>query len=170
MSKRSLVSRPTPTIRIPYDFDYTALLGTAVYAFAYYEWVVIYLIQQFEPGFVHRYCRGLPMPSGGVKNKFVNILKNPVASYTSVSRDELRACCDRFAALIATRNALIHAHPVTDSDGGQILYRQGRLDRSLPDMKWSKEAVERAIQDFDAAACEANALLQRLLVEKSARK
>lgn len=154
-----LMSRPTLAIRIPYDSDYTALLGTAVYAFAYYEWVVIYLIQQFEPGFVRRYCRGSPMPSGDVKKKLANILNNPATSYTRVSRDELRACCDRFAELIETRNALIHAHPITDADGGQILHRQAGLDRPLPDMKWSKEVVERAIHEFDAAACEANALL-----------
>ncbi len=38
--------------RVPFDPNYTALVGTAVYVFAYYEWAVIYLIQQFKPGFV----------------------------------------------------------------------------------------------------------------------
>lgn len=88
---------------------------------------------------------------------------NDPTSCTTVSRDELQACCNRFTALIERRNALIHAHPITDTDGGQILHRQGRLDRPLPDMKWSRENVERAIHEFDAAACEAHALLYRCL-------
>jgi hypothetical protein len=39
-------------VRVPYDPDYNALVGTAVYVFAYYEWAAIYIIEQFKPGFV----------------------------------------------------------------------------------------------------------------------
>lgn len=158
-----IVNPSTVDIRTPYDPDYTALLGTAVYVFAYYEWAVIYLIQQYSPGFVHRYCRGAPMPSGQVRAELEKIMSDPTISYTAVSRDELQICHDRFAALIERRNALIHAHPITDADGGQILYRQARLDRPLPDMKWSRENVQQAIREFDAAACEASELLHRCL-------
>jgi len=61
------------------------------------------------------------------------------------------------------RNALIHAHPITDQDGSQILSYQGRADRPLPDMKWPVAEVQAAIREFDAAACKANELLHRLL-------
>lgn len=150
-------------LRIPFDPDYTALLGRATYVFAYYEWAVIHLIEQFRPGFLNRYCRGKPMTSGDVKRALEEIMKDSAISCMRISREELRACCISFATLIEKRNALIHAHPITDTDGGQVLYRQARPDRPLPDMKWSKEDVEHVLYEFDAAACEANVLLHRCL-------
>ena len=149
--------------RVPHDPVYTALLGTAVYLFAYYEWAVIYLIQQFKPGFVSRYCRGAPMTSGQVKAELLAILNDPSVSYTVVSKAEIQACHDEFARLIDKRNALIHAHPITDHDGSQILNYQTKPDRSLPDMKWPVSEIETTIQEFDEAACSTNTLLHRLL-------
>ena len=149
--------------RVPYDPSYTALVGAAVYVFAYYEWAVIYLIQQFKPGFVARYCRGGPMTSAQVKRELQTILDDKATIYTHVSRAELVACRNRFALLIDKRNALIHAHPITDTDGSKILNYQTRVDRPLPDMKWPVATVSGALHEFDAAACEANALLHRLL-------
>ena len=153
----------TVRTRVPYDSQYSALVGTAVYVFAYYEWAVIYLIQQFKPGFVARYCRGAPMTSGGVKKELEAILANPTTNYTAVTAAELEACFQEFARLIDRRNALIHAHPITDRDGSQILNYQAKVDRSLPDMKWPVSEVEAAITEFDIAACSANDLVHRLL-------
>ena len=149
--------------RVPYDPQYTALVGKAVYVFAYYEWAVIYLIEQFKPGFVNRYCRGAPMTSGGVKKELEGVVNSHGTILSNVSRPELEACVMRFSALVKKRNALIHAHPITDRDGSQILNYQARVDRPLPDMKWPVSEVEAAITEFDSAACEANALLHRLL-------
>jgi hypothetical protein len=148
---------------VPIDKNYTALVGTAVYVFAYYEWAVIYLIQQFRPGFVSRYCRGAPMTSSQVKRELTAILNDASTLYTKVSRAEIEACCNRFTCLIDKRNALIHAHPITDTDGSQILNYQTKIDRPLPDMKWPVTNVERVLQEFDAAACDANALLHRFV-------
>jgi hypothetical protein len=149
--------------RVPFDPSYTALVGTAVYVFAYYEWAVIYLIQQFKPDFVARYCRGAPMTSGQVKRELEAILNDTATVYAKVSRAELEVCCNRFASLIDKRNALIHAHPITDTDGSQILNYQAKVDRPLPDMKWPMSTVSQVLQEFDVAACDANALLHRLL-------
>jgi hypothetical protein len=149
--------------RVPFDPTYTAVIGTAIYVFAYYEWAVIYLIQQFRPGFVSRYCRGAPMTSGHVKRELEAVLEDAATDYTRVPRADLEACCERFASLIHKRNALIHAHPITDTDGAQILNYQARVDRPLPDMKWPLGSVEQVLREFDAAACDANALLHRLL-------
>lgn len=153
----------TVRTRVPYDPQYTALVGTAVYVFAYYEWAVIYLIQQFKPGFVSRYCRGAPMTSGGVRRELEEVITSPHTAYTAVTKAELEACFQEFARLIDKRNALIHAHPITDHDGSQILNYQARVDRPLPDMKWPIAEVEAAIAEFDLAACAANELLHRLL-------
>jgi hypothetical protein len=129
----------------------------------YYEWSVIYLIEQFKPGFVARYCRGAPMPSGQVRQELESILSDSTIVYTKVSRAELEACRTLFASLIDKRNALIHAHPITDTDGSQILNYQTRVDRPLPDMRWPVVSVNDVLQEFDAAACETNELLHRLL-------
>ena len=149
--------------RVPYEPSYTALVGTAVYVFAYYEWALIYLIQQFKPGFVGRYSRGKPMTSGGVRAELEAVLADPATVYSKVSKLELQACCTLFAQLIDKRNALIHAHPITDQDGSQILNYQTAPNRPLPDMKWPTASVEAVLGEFDAAACDANALLHRLL-------
>jgi hypothetical protein len=149
--------------RVQFDPSYTALVGTAVYVFAYYEWAVIYLIQQFKPGFVACYCRGAPMTSGQVMRELEAILNDTATVYARVSRAELEVCCNRFASLIDKRNTLIHAHPITDTDGSQILNYQAKVDRPLPDMKWPMSTVSQVLQEFDAAACDANSLLHRLL-------
>jgi hypothetical protein len=149
--------------RVPFDPDYTALVGRAVYVFAYYEWSVIYLIEQFKSGFVARYCRGAPMTSGQVRKELEAITGDAAIVYTKVSKADLQAACSRFADLIEKRNALIHAHPITDSDGSQILNYQARADRPLPDMKWPVASVHDVLEKFDAAACDTNDLLHRLL-------
>jgi hypothetical protein len=131
--------------------------------FAYYEWAVIYLVERFKRGFVTRYCRGAPMTSGQVRKELEAILSDSSTVYTKVSQAELEGACSLFASLIEKRNALIHAHPITDSDGSQILNYQARVDRPLPDLKWPVASVQEVLQEFDAAACEANDLLHRLL-------
>lgn len=150
-------------IRTPYDPQYTALVGTAVYIFACYEWSIIYLIDQFKPGFVGRYSRGKPMTSGAVKKELQSIIKDPNTSYSDVPKAEIAACYDEFDKLVDLRNALIHAHPVTDYAGSQMLNYQTSVDRNIPDMKWSESRIRSAIQEFDEAAHSANKLLHRLL-------
>ena len=148
--------------RVPYDRGYTALLGAAVYLFASYEWNVIYLIQQFRPEFVNRYCRGAPMASGQVGLALQKVLEDPGVIYKNVSKAEVEACHAEFVRLLKKRNALIHAHPMTQDDGAQILNYQARLHRPWPDLKWTVVEVETAIREFDAAACSTNDLLRRL--------
>lgn len=91
------------------------------------------------------------------------VLADSQTSCTVVTNSELEACIQEFARLISKRNALIHAHPITDHDGSQILNHQARVDHPLPDMKWPAGEVEAVIAEFDVAACAANELLQRLL-------
>jgi hypothetical protein len=138
------------------------MVGKAVYLFAYYEWTIIYIIEYLRSGFVGEYTRGGSMTSGAVRLRFQNTIDSPSVSFVKVSRAELQACCDKFEGLIVKRNALIHAHPITDLDGSQILAYQTKPSKPLPDMKWPKSQVESAIGEFDVAACEAGGLLDRL--------
>lgn len=62
------------TTRTPIDDQYVCLVGKAVYLFAYYEWTIIYIIEQLEKGFVGEYSRGKPMTSGKVSYRFGNVI------------------------------------------------------------------------------------------------
>lgn len=148
--------------RVPVDDLYAALVGKALYVFAYYEWTIIYVIDYLRSGFVSRYSRGSSMTSGNVRQELQDTINNPQTSFAKFSKAELQACCDEFEKLIVKRNALIHAHPATDSDGSQILAYQTKTTKPLPDMKWPKNEVESIIQEFDAAACRAGSILDKL--------
>ncbi len=148
--------------RVPVDDSYAALVGKAVYVFACYEWTIIYAIEYLQSGFVHKYSRGGSMTSGNVRQELQNTISSPLVSFAKVSQAELQACCDEFEKLIVKRNALIHAHPITDSDGSQILAYQTKITKPLPDMKWPRPEVEALIQEFDAAACRAGVILDRV--------
>jgi hypothetical protein len=147
--------------RVPVDDSYAALVGKAVCVFAYYEWTIIYLIEHLQSGFVAKYSRGNPMTSSNVRDELKKEIDNLHASFAKVSQKELQDCCDDFTKLIVKRNALIHAHPITDSDGSQILAYQTKPTKSLPDIKWQGKVVLSSIQEFDSAACRAGALLDR---------
>jgi hypothetical protein len=98
-------------IHIPMDNNYTQLLGKAVYAFSYYEWTVIYIIDHLKTGFVSDYCRGKkPLTSGDVLKEFEILLKDNMDQF-------LNKCKNDFSLLIRERNALIHAPPCTSKDG-----------------------------------------------------
>lgn len=150
------------TTRIPVDDEYAALVGKAVYIFAYYEWTIIYIIEYLESGFVGNYSRGKLMTSGAVLNKFKEVVANLTVLPNGIVQSELDLCIVNFSDLIVKRNALIHAHPCTDKDGAQILTYQASPDKVLPDMKWPKNEVEKIISEIDEIACEASAILDKL--------
>ena len=75
----------------------------------------------------------------------------------------LDICYDEFDSLIPRRNALIHAHPITDTPtGAQILNYQGSVSQAIADMKWDNDAVERFTMDVSGASTKASALLTQL--------
>jgi hypothetical protein len=149
-------------LRVPFDPGYTARLGTAVYLFAYYEWTVIYIINCLEPGFVATYSRGKPIMSGGVAAKLQELIDSSDTDFTRVSKEELQAVQTEFKALVEQRNALIHAHPGTDTNGDQILNYQGRTSKAISDMKWPEEELARFTVDVDESACAAGDVLDKL--------
>ncbi len=150
------------TTRVPVDDSYAALVGMAVYVFAYYEWTIIWIIELLQSGFVHKYSRESSFTSGAVRLELEKTINNPAIDFSKVSKQELQSFCDQFDRLIVRRNALIHAHPSTDSDGSQIFTYQTKITKPLPDMKWPKEEVEAIVKEFDHAACDAGILLDRL--------
>lgn len=85
--------------RVAVDDSYAALVGKAIYVFAYYDWNIIYIINYLQTGFVDRYIRGKPMMSGKVKQEFQSTIDSLGASSVGVSGAELQACCDDFDRL-----------------------------------------------------------------------
>ena len=150
------------TTHIPVDDAYETLVGKAVYVFAYYEWVIIWIIERLQNGFVNKYSRGKPLTSGAVLQKLQSLISDPLTDFAKVSRPDLQACCSDFESLIARRNALIHAHPCTDYDGSQILAYQTTITKPLPDIRWSVAEVEAIMLKIDGAACDASRLLDKL--------
>jgi hypothetical protein len=150
------------TTHIPVDDQYVALVGKAVYTFAYYEWTIIWIIECLKRGFVVTYSREKSLSSGLVKEEFQGIVDILPTDLSEISQQDLQVCCDTFNQLISKRNALIHAHPCTDINGAQILTYQGKLSKSLPDMKWSMEEVEKIISEIDVAACNAGVILDKI--------
>ena len=102
------------------------------------------------------------MTSGKVLEKFRSVIENPATSFAKVPRPELEECAARFEALIAKRNALIHAHPATDANGSQILVYQTKVTKPLPDMKWPRDQVVAVLAEFDQAACTVVGIFDRL--------
>ena len=149
-------------LRVPFDPDYVELLGKAVYLFAYYEWIIIYLIEVLAPGFLQTYSRGKqPLPSGEVGKRFTSA----IGSSRVMAPDhlnELHDCATEFQKLVDRRNALVHAHPITDTDGNQILHYQTSLSRSLPDMKWDERSIKDFLVAADAAVDRAHSLYMKL--------
>ena len=139
--------------RIPFDKDYVKLVGIAVYLFSYYEWAIIYIIEKLEPGFVAEYCRKSkkPMTSGDVSKRFKGALQN--SGGHTADKAALKRCSREFANLIQKRNALLHAHPITDIGGAQILNYQGKLSKPISDLKWTNDEIKRFIKEIDEAAC-----------------
>ena len=48
--------------------------------------------------------------------------------------------------------ALIHAHPITDEGGAQILNYQASPSKQISDMKWESVRLEEFIREIDVAA------------------
>lgn len=147
---------------IPHDPQYVQCIGRAVYFFAYYEWIIIYVIEELCPGFVEEYSRGRKMTSGQVAQRLERVLNRAPAIDAEI-RSALDSCCDEFASLIPRRNALIHAHPITDTPSGdQILNFQGRHSNTISDLKWSRNEVDSFAMEVSEASIKASSLFEQL--------
>ena len=144
-------------MRIPFDESYTGLLGKAVYAFTYYEWTIIYIIEYLQSGFVQDYSRKTIMTSGKVSSYFSNLY---VAGHEMET--DIIKCQKDFAYLFERRNALIHAHPITAEDGAQILNYQTKSKSIYHDVQWTADAIKDFISEVDSAEWRAASLLDRL--------
>ena len=137
---------------IPLDLDYVALVGQAMYAYAYYEWTIIYTTQHLQPSmeFVKSYCRDHEIyTSSSVLKKFRQAHENPEITLNTQQRKDLKECAEDFKELIDFRNALAHGHPVTDVNGEQVLSYHANVQRNITDLKWTNDEVIEFIKNID---------------------
>ena len=118
-------------ICVPYDKEYTDLLGLAVYSFEYYEGMIVDVISYYEPDFRTEYDRRKAMASSKLADKFETCKKY----------DQLEKYIEDFSSLVDRRNQLFHAHPVTH-DGNQILNYQVNTDWEVCDFLWTKDELQ----------------------------
>lgn len=152
------------TTRIPINDEYAALLGKAVYAFAYYEWTIIYIIEKSKLGFVSEYSRPQKqgLTSGAVKKELKEATTKVNFPINNVTENDVISCINKFEELIEKRNALIHAHPFTAKDGSQILGYQTSASKKLSDVEWPMAAIEDLIKEIDEAAISTGEIFERL--------
>jgi hypothetical protein len=148
--------------RIPLNEKYVALVGKTIYIFSYYEWIIIYIINHFEQDFVNILSRKKDFTSGKIHNEFARVVGNQSLPVRTIIGDNLRNCCSEFDKMIKKRNALIHAHPVTNINGDQILAYQGKPSKTIANMKWAVDDLEIFIIELDNAAIEALSILDEL--------
>ena len=149
-------------LHVPLDENYVSLLGKAIYLFAYYEWLIIYIVQAMEPGFVAEYSRAKqPMTSGTIRTRFNEAIRN-ATGLPHEDMNALAACWSDFDGMVTRRNALVHAHPITDVGGGQILHYQTSLSRQYPDLKWDEVTIQNFLRDVDSAVLRADIMRSKL--------
>ncbi len=151
------------TTRVPVDDKYATQLGKAVYLFAYYEWTIICIINQIVPDFTREYCRGeKPLTSGLVLKEFKKAMNAFNKDTEQPMNQEFTTYVSTFETLINKRNALVHAHPATDTNGNQILSWQTNSKRHLHDLKWTETEIQRFIKEVDKSAVQINNFFHRI--------
>lgn len=146
-------------LRIPYEEAYVSLLGQAVYFFGYYEKLIVECVDYLNDGFAAACSRDSAFTAGSVAKRFREEIAKLV---DSAKKESLKGLSKEFDGLVAKRNALIHARPITDSEGAQTFAYQGKVTTPFADFWWSTDKLREVIEDFDAASCRAADVLEQL--------
>ncbi len=129
--------------RIPVDDQYLISLGRATYIFAYYESMIVDLVDRFTPGFKTDVARSKSnYTAGRIRGKLKELIDSASTDFSRISKGEMQAVHDRFDAFIDRRNSLIHGRPITAHDGSQILAYQGHEGKANPDEQWPAPAID----------------------------
>jgi hypothetical protein len=152
-------------MKIPFNEKYVLELGKAVYAFAYYEWNIIYIIDSLrDGGFVKEYSRPKKgfYTSGGVQEKLKDLVEKTKSNIEI--NNSLNLIHSRFVELINLRNALIHGHPSTSFGGEQVLIYQAnpKEEKNIRDKIWKFSEIEKFTLDLNKEILRTNKLMKVL--------
>jgi len=148
---------------IQIDDTYAKLIGQAVYSFGYYEWMIVYLINSLDNGFVLEYSRKKLFTSGKVAKKLKGVIDQINYSHKGINKSQLEDCHVQFHSLIDKRNALMHGHPITHVDESQILAYQTIVTKSIPDITWTVDALMGFISEINKAISSTSSIHDRLV-------
>lgn len=137
-------------LRIPHEGLYVEALGLAAFAFARCEWNAVWCCQQLQPGYITSVGRKTAGHIAGDLIKLAASASNPAWA------DELRNAAAEFKGVVDVRNALMHANPGTDIDGGQRLFRDGK--------PWQLSDINDAADQFTRCSLSLNAILHTHLL------
>lgn len=109
------------------------------------------------------------MTSGQVAKRGEEILEKETISNGGIDDMDaarIRPCLAQFRQLVDGRNSLIHAHPMTDLDGSQVLKHQGKHGRG--GLTWARQEIDEFAVQISEAACAAIEV-RRTIVEEQER-
>lgn len=99
--------------RQPVKTDYVRALGLATWSFASCEWQVVWCCKKIKPGSLDKIV-GEELTAGKIAKVFSDLTRNMPKS---AEREELKNAAGTFAALVDTRNAIVHGKPCTGPGG-----------------------------------------------------
>ncbi len=136
-------------LRIPCDQNYINALGLAAFTFARLEWDAVWCCERIKPNSINFLS---DKTAGGIAKKLISLAETVPASS---DKQKLVNASAKFQKLVETRNAIVHANPGTDTDGGQKLFRNGKA--------WSVDDLNTASDSFTECSMELNAMLHGFL-------
>jgi hypothetical protein len=104
--------------------DYLAALGMAAWSFASCEWQVCWCCEKIKPGSLQTIV-GDELTAGKIAKHFKNLTRNMPKSS---EREHLKELAEQFAALVETRNNIIHGKPCTGPSGESRLSGSGVIE------------------------------------------
>lgn len=149
--------------RIPFDRNYAIELGKTIYYFNYLENTLLSILFYLDPKYRRTYFNSSSMTSG----QFANDLLQKVEKRSWAPKqfkEELRDLFIDFQSLARKRNALLHAHPISDKDDeyAQILYYQGGSTAPIHYCKWTETALAAFAVELHDADMKASDLYARI--------
>lgn len=136
-------------LKIPCETQYVAALGLTAYAFARLEWNAVWCCERIQPGIIRELSE---KTAGGIAKKLISLA---TALLPSSNKDQLLMVANEFQELVKTRNAILHGKPGTAKDGGQRLFRNGKV--------WTREDFDDASDKFTACSMRLNSFLYGFL-------
>jgi hypothetical protein len=144
------------SFRIPVEDAYCALLGRAIYIFAYYELIVIKIVDHFSPGYVEQYLVSV-WTSRAIGETLKGVIQKSDLSDTHL-RLKLETEAERFLELVDDRNSLLHFHPYSAISGEQEFLEY----RSPAHIQWDRSVIRKAIEEFEEGSIELRNLFRKL--------
>lgn len=110
-----------PRNQIPVENDYLLALGRAAYNFAYLEWGIIHLADQYTQGFLEL---SHTLTAGQISRQFGEIVIRMPDDFEQ--KTEVEEVATQFGSLVVNRNKLMHGNPFSADGGEQRLTYAGR--------------------------------------------